>query len=429
MRIFKESLALRYCLFSFSNFLAAFGGGVILGKGIGVIDNSFLHGSSVLAFLMGSVLGLAFIQFLPEQWSKKIVHWFSFFCGVTSLFLFAIFKNYALNGKIANLAAFFFFLLLIIRFGFWFYSRVSRAAEAAGQKQRIAWVEFGYFLGVILGLIIWEILGIEIRLGTALILDALLQFSAGFIDLFANYFFHSLMQTIKESQENICNNSSQTNSNSDNTKIWGWRLAIAVMFLTVGIQVITFNLSYQVSERFGVYILAFFYIGVSIAAIIYSKFKIRLEWHQSQYNYFGYAAICFEMQKQKKQISFVLICVLAVCCVVITAILQYRDNVENIQFMLNTREILILIFICAGALFYEILALSIIDRIGLEERFANNKIMVMRTYGVMAIGAAISLWIIGATKISFFGLFVILNICLVLTTQCVRKRYLTSILT
>ena len=41
----------RYYLFSISNILAAFGGGLILGKATDVIMNPALHGGSILAFL------------------------------------------------------------------------------------------------------------------------------------------------------------------------------------------------------------------------------------------------------------------------------------------------------------------------------------------------------------------------------------------
>lgn len=125
-------------------------------------------------------MGLIFLQLVPKKFANHIGQMFSIFGGITSLFLFFIFYKYSINGEIYSLPASAFFFLLSVRFGFWFYSRVLRAANSAGFKKRIAWVEFGYYGGIILGLIIWQILNFEIALSSILIIDAFMQFIAGF---------------------------------------------------------------------------------------------------------------------------------------------------------------------------------------------------------------------------------------------------------
>jgi hypothetical protein len=52
---------IRYYFFSFSNFIAALGGGMILGKGVGIIDQPFLQGGSILAFFCGNYAGTFFL--------------------------------------------------------------------------------------------------------------------------------------------------------------------------------------------------------------------------------------------------------------------------------------------------------------------------------------------------------------------------------
>lgn len=87
--MFNKNINCRYELFSIANLLAAFGGGMILGRGMKVIVNSFLQGGTILAFLIGTVLGLVFLFLLPRNLSKTIpkffhffVHWLLFFfCG------------------------------------------------------------------------------------------------------------------------------------------------------------------------------------------------------------------------------------------------------------------------------------------------------------------------------------------------------------
>ena len=170
----------QYYLFAFSNFIAACGGGMILGKGIKIIATPLLQGGSLLAFFVGTVLGLIFLQSIPEKYSKLFSRWFSIGGGFTSLILLYIFTNYAQNAKLSGVAGLLFFLLLSIRFGFWFYSRVSRAAVVAGLQQRIAWVELGYFSGMIFGLIMWKFIGIDITITTAFLIDDHLQLCAGF---------------------------------------------------------------------------------------------------------------------------------------------------------------------------------------------------------------------------------------------------------
>ena len=47
----------RYYIFAVSNFLAALGGGLLLGKASNVIVSpSYLHGGSLLAFFIGTIL-------------------------------------------------------------------------------------------------------------------------------------------------------------------------------------------------------------------------------------------------------------------------------------------------------------------------------------------------------------------------------------
>lgn len=128
----------RYYLFALSNFLAAFGGGMILGKGISVINIPYLKGGSILAFFVGTILGLIFLQSIPKKWSEAIARWFSLFAAISSLGLLYIFTNYQTDSHLVDTAGLIFFIVLSIRFGFWFFSRVLRASAAAGQQQNIA---------------------------------------------------------------------------------------------------------------------------------------------------------------------------------------------------------------------------------------------------------------------------------------------------
>jgi hypothetical protein len=74
---------IKYYLYALSNLIAAFGGGMILGKGIRAINTSIFQGGSILAFFVGTIFGLLFLQVIPKNISNSIARLFSF-CGAIS---------------------------------------------------------------------------------------------------------------------------------------------------------------------------------------------------------------------------------------------------------------------------------------------------------------------------------------------------------
>lgn len=123
----KKGISSQYYLFSLANLSAAFGGGIILGKGVAIIDLPYLHASSILAFFIGTLLGLVFLQNIPDKRAKYFAKFFSINGGGISLILFYIYRNYSFESKLNGVIAIIFFVLLCLRFSFWFYSRVMRA--------------------------------------------------------------------------------------------------------------------------------------------------------------------------------------------------------------------------------------------------------------------------------------------------------------
>jgi hypothetical protein len=409
MSLNKQSI--HYYFFALSNFLAAFGGGMILGKGTGIINTPFLQNGSVLAFFVGTTLGLILLQLIPKKMSATLTGWLSICGGFTSLLLLNIFKTSSINGKLKDASALLFFVLLSIRFGFWFYSRVLRAANAAGQQQQIAWVELGYYLGMIFGLIIWKFFNINFGIAIALLIDATLQFVAGILD-----FKTSNIET-KNQYDNICITKSYTEEKYEN--IWKWKLTSAVVLLTVGTQVVIFSLAHQTSDYLNSYILASFYLGASIAAFFCKRFKIKLAWKSKENRNLAHAMIYFEINGIEKEISIILLSLLASSCVAISIIEAYNSSLN-----LMNKETIFLGFIFCSAFFYEILALGILDRIGLEEKHTNHKGMVIRTYGMMSVFAAISLWIFGLTNGSLYYLLIAAMVCVLFSGFLIRERKL-----
>lgn len=406
-----------YYLSSISNLLAAIGGGTILGKGVNVINNPFFQGGSILAFFVGTVFGLIFLQTIPKKISDLIARFFSILAGLISLILLFIFVNYSNNNQLMNNSAIVFFILLCIRFGFWFYSRVLRASSVAGYQQNIAWVELGYYSGMIGGLVFWNILNLNVIMSTALIIDAFLQFSAGIIDLYVKY------QASKITQKNTNNISTDY---STIKKIihpaWYWNVALAVILITVGAQVIIFSLAHKVSTFFSPYILAVFYFGVSLAAYVYKLLQIEMSYKEKNFKTYPIFLLHYKNNKVELSISLVTMFLTLSILLVIIGIVNLHWGIEIFSFPLGLKGISILIFVAVAAFIYELFALALLDRIGLEERISNQSGYVMRTYGYMGMGAALSLWIINLSNYSFLGLTGLLIFCSLITLFCIKRN-------
>lgn len=418
--MFKSEKESQDYLFALANLIAAFGGGMILGKGINVLNLNFLNQGSILAYFFGTILGLFFLTRISDKWSKLLSGWLSILGSGVSFLLLYLFMHYSVNSKMEGGSAVIFFLLLSLRFGFWFYSRVLRAAAAAGKEQRIAGVELGYYIGIILGLIVWQLLRIDIIMPLALLLDAILQCLAGIMDLIVK-------RMVPENKKSTLNSqSSLSTSKTDSNQIKScWRLAWSVVFLSIGVQVVTFNFAHSVAEWFSPYIIATFYFGVALAAFCYKKYKIRFEWN-STFNQDNNAVIC--IGDNKLTMSFQFNIILNSLAVFLTIVGSYYWNwgmIHNsFSVDLDLGEIILLILIVISAFIYEILALALLDRIGIEEQSLKQQNMIIKTYGLMGLMGAISLWILGISNISILGLLFPMFLCLICSVLLVFKRKL-----
>lgn len=407
----KGSDSVRYYLFSLANLIAAFGGGIILGKGIGVINVPYIQGGSILAFFIGTVLGLVFLQSIPKEKATSFAKYFSVSCGITSLILLYIYKNYSHNHQIDGSAALIFFVFLSIRFGFWFYSRVMRASSAASSQQSIAWVEMGYYLGMVLGLVIWKLLNFNIELGTALILDGCLQFIAGMLDFKSNVITKNILSKSEEHMEPYL----KAVIPSRNLR-WCWKLSFAVIFLTMAIQVILFSASHNTSETVSSYIIATFYFGVAVAAFFCNMYKMNISWDKTN----SLAYICSQTKDKKKiKLSFFLLMSFLSVALVITFIrLTQASSMDSFYFT----PYIICLFVFISAFIFEVVSVVLLDRIGYEEQQLNYSGMIMRTYGLMGVGAAIGFWLLGVVENVFEYSIITLIGCFVFFSIYILKR-------
>lgn len=455
----------RYYWLALANLLAAFGGGMVLGKGIGVLKGTLFEEGSVLAFFVGTVVGLVFLQWFPPRWAALSARWFSIGGAVASLGLLALFAAFAVQDKLVGEAAYPFFAVLSLRFALWFYSRVLRAGAAAGQQQRIAWVELGYYVGMSLGLIIWGVFGLALGMVPALIVDAILQLAAGIIDLFT----HHAPDPATEQQATdvleveadsvgppLVDRLLEPGGGAEGMEArsgvvvsvavpeavllarpvgyrWYWRMSGAVVLSTVGVQVVTFSVSHQLTEQFAPYVLASFYLGVAIAAALCRATTVRLTWLGAGAGQPGRATIRATVRHVPRAYSFALVAALLATNLGVGifgialwgwgTILQSNgaalpENAPLELSMLGPGEILLIGHVGLAALIYEILALALLDRIGEED----GGPQVVRTYGLMGVGSAVSLWALGVAGCSPVAWAMAVGGCILPAVLLVRRR-------
>lgn len=282
---------------------------------------------------------------------------------------------------------------------------MSCEPQASGHQQSIAWVELGYYLGMALGLMIWKLLGIHLELGEALLIDACFQFIAGFLD----YWSKTLPEIRISKEEQKTQNHHQLISSVQ----WCWRLASAVIFFTIGIQIIIFNSSHHVSETFGSYMIGLFYLGVAAAAYLCNQYQVSIRWHDDNRAYIQ----TINQQLGVRLDFFSVMSTLAVIGIVYVVSLNYLMDVFS--------AIVICLFIFVAAFFYELMSLTLLDRLGYEERTVGSSGMIMKTYGLMGLGSAISLWILELMDHYLMSSMITVLVCMFFATSLITKRNLS----
>jgi hypothetical protein len=401
-----------HSLFLAANLLAAFGGGTILARGIGVLKGTAFQEGSLLAFLVGTVVGLAFYRLIPSRLSTPVSQWFSVAGAVASAGLLTLYVGFAnpTTGRLApGLIATAFFSLLVIRFAFWFYSRVMRANRASEEEQGIAWVELGYYGGAAAGLVVWGLLATSVDITVALGVDIALQVLAGGMDLLA-YRSLSIQEVAQSSPQPSVETErpvpaqaqqpDQKVSVPDGSIRRCWTLVTVVALLTIGTQVVLFDMAHHTREDFAPYILACFYLGVAIAAFICKRLAVTLWWEPPTDGSVVAADRRSTIFVITATAGLLLVLVVVVGRFAITAldapspVIQGDGDADMSAAPVTSSwwmELLLLAGVVLAALIYEMVALAAFERISEESRRYNLKGWVIMGYAAMAVGAALSL--------------------------------------
>jgi hypothetical protein len=185
--------------------------------------------------------------------------------------------------------------------------------------------------------------------------------------------------------------------------------------VTIEIQIVIFNSSHYVSEAYSSYILGIFYLGVAAAAFMCDRYKIFIAWDDRSklaYIHTKNATIRFNLQK---------LLLLSVSAVIGTVYcISWNEPISANDYIL--KHLLVYFFVFLAAFFYEVISLALLDRLGYEEKNMGRSGMIMRTYGLMGVGSAISLWVLSFIDHYFASSIITLLICVAFTTIFISKR-------
>ncbi len=389
-----------------ANFITALGGGAVLGKAMHVINFSFAQLGSLVAFFFGTALGLFFLFGPLKERRGKADLLIAFFGSISSISLYFIFRYYShLNENIEGISGAIFFILLCIRFAFWFLSRVLRSDRMALESKRAVPLLEGLFhLGTIVSLTLLATGIISFNLLYILIIDAFSQFFGGIIDWLI-YKRHIATQNFSPQKSN---EAPLVQKQKGYTAILILQILVFSL-LTVMIQVILFYITHLVSTETGNIILASFYLGLAVVGL----FGGYLGLHYLNEGILG--TVKYGAVRGIKISNLVLIIVSSFS---VGMLITFLDVSLHLLFIAG------LVFI--ASITYESLALGVLDSvIQLGENLGAKRI-VAKAFSILALVAcvAMSLLIIsGINQQQSFILLVILFIVNLVIMGLSRIRF------
>jgi hypothetical protein len=252
--------------FAIANFLAAFGGGLVLSMGLkSVTIYGASHNETILALLLGSCLSLLVSKFLPGAWKTSASRYFAWSAALVAATLLVSLPD-GHQGAGPGLQAFL-FALLCAHFSLIFLTRSLRLNAFAGDQMKMAFIDLAYYVGLILGLLT------DFGAMQLLSVDIGSQALAGFIDGVA---FSRLGSPTSTRDALPLLGASR----------WFARLCTTLTALTVGTQISLFSWVHQLRTatppRIGpdreTALYVAMYAGAALAAITCASLRAALFW-------------------------------------------------------------------------------------------------------------------------------------------------------
>jgi hypothetical protein len=362
-----------------ANFFAALGGGTILGKAMGVLESEpLLKGDSLMALLVGTAVGLGLIIAVRKR-EGLLAGWFSLGTGLLSLVLLLILVLHA-DAIPAGLIAWLFFAILVFRWAFWSVGRTLRAEVAGRLRMTVPWVELLYYVGTVLGLSLWVFSGVNVSLRTALIIDLCLQLVAAGLD------WAAARLPVQDSQQAPASCPACPSPLPLTTGLYT-RLVVVAVSMTAAVQIVLFGMAHSIGEGLAKQgltpsvVLAVFYSGAAVAALLCVLGGIKLEWSGQNQNAPRRASlVVHRLRHRRVPLITVLLCAAALT---VAAVLSVR--------MTWMPPLLVLLPVAAATVCLGVVTLPAFNYIGGMSRAAGRPGKVSLAFGIMCLTGALVL--------------------------------------
>jgi hypothetical protein len=329
------------------------------------------------AFLVGTIIGLSILVAVPARLKSALRVWLSLGAAGCSALLLGIFVSFQQGGRLEGISKHCFFVLLCMRFGFWFVPRVLRSNLAAGYHQKISYVEMAYYGGVCAGLIMWGQFGLKGGVLSALALDIILQICAAALDGLS-------LRSAAPAAPGAALATALPARKSD-WVLFGSLTAILASS-TVGTQIVIFLLSHSFEDRHSEFLadvtIATFYAGAAAAAILCAYWKPSLAiqgrvgttWERTM-------SICFSGSSWERSVSFASTAITGSVMVLVTLVVGFANHQSAAT---------VLPLVVISTVLYEIMFLVMLDRLGEERDRSGRPWLVSTAFGLVGSVAAAS---------------------------------------
>jgi hypothetical protein len=383
-------------LLASANFLLAFAGGSIMSQETG-FNEAIAAGTARIdialpSLLYGSVGGLFLIKLLTwTELNRRIglqrftntsasvrATLTAICCAMSSAALLIVISN----GRVSHWLL---VTLLSVRFALWYATRSFRSDEASSYKQQLGWVDLLFYLGIITGIIVWTVTGITpavYRLKVVLAVDIALQLSGAWLDYLASRQLagRAEIRTGRELHERSAFHFRQY-----------VQLAIALVALTVGTQIVMLEFRHEIANVSSVpsIVIAFIsiYVGGAAAALVCGLVDFELTWQSRAGGDREYAVIRID---DRRYLRFDWLA--GVCGATVVAALVINMRGKDSAPALSSVTVFLLL--AASIFVYEILALCIFNYMGNKAKQAGHTGLVALTLALMGFGGAIHYYVL-----------------------------------
>lgn len=400
-------------LIAFANLLAAFGGGTVLHLALTVAKQEpefkLAWDAPFLALLIGTTIGLVLVGLLnliKTRWSRAsrtAGGYLSFLGALVAIAVAILYQTHSDNcsgaiGVCRPIELYVYYALLAVLFSLLFVPRILRSDAAAGYKQKIGWVEFCYAMGIVLALVSWPQIEKQIPdLRTKLYIDAAFQIVAGLIDL------ASSRLSLRRAGERVADSPDVVADEIIPRKMKALpmnrglfvKLTVAACALTIGIQIVSLEFREALVSEAAPYIFGGFYLGAALSALTYGLVLTKLEFPPTTSWLSSFGVVTITLNRKVHQIKFALISA-------VTALLLMSAIALNASQFIRCKGdggcgmelwVAMVTFVpltVMAAFLFEWLILTILDMVGFEARQKNRDGLVALSFGLMGMGAAVS---------------------------------------